>query len=347
MFTNFAVFKIREHNKNSEQKMKREQEIMHDAINNLKRLTGVRDITFQHASQSEYDYDITINGISFVCEVKTLINKANFNLALKQMESLREKTAKPRLLVVQHIVPDLFDRFASEGISVAESNGNCNINVSPLFIRICGQKTVLPREQKGKAFNEAGLKLIFYFMLDDENINKPYRRISEETGFSLGTIKNVVEELGEKYFVIKTSKGRFLKNKKELLDTWQTYYNQTLKPKLLMKELEFADIESRKEWKNINLPKDTCWGGEGGAYLLDGYLIPEKFDLYTDVPSIKIVMGNKIRYQENGSIRLYQKFWDSETDDKVAPRILLYADLMGSGNSRCIEAAQRLVENGI
>ena len=79
----------------------------------------------------------------------------------------------------------------------------------------------------------------------------------------------------------------------------------------------------------------------------DHYLIPEQFDIYTEVPSVKLMMTKKMRFEENGSIRVYQKFWKSYENEKVAPKILIYADLMGSGKSRCIEAAQRLIENGI
>ena len=32
-------------------------------------------------------------------------------------------------------------------------------------------------------------------------------------------------------------------------------------------------------------------------------------------------------------------------DDRTVPAILIYADLMGSGNSRCLEAAQRILRN--
>ena len=59
------------------------------------------------------------------------------------------------------------------------------------------------------------------------------------------------------------------------------------------------------------------------------------------------MMTKKVKCQEKGRIKLYQKFWKDNTDEKTAPKILIYADLMGSGNSRCIEAAQRLIENGI
>lgn len=327
--------------------MVKAEEIIYDVIGNLRRLTALENITFQGVERSGYDFDVTIHGVTFACKVKTLLNKANYNLTIQQMKELEAKTDKPQLIAAQHIVPDLFDKFLAEGISVVESNGNCTINATPLFIRISGQKTVLPKEIKGKAFNEAGLKLIFYFLLEEGNINKPYRKINEETGLSLGTIKNVMEELGKSMFIITTTNGRVLKNKKELLNLWQIHYNQTLKPKLLLKELDFVDSESRKEWENIALPEGMCWGGESAAYLLDGYLMPELFDIYTELPSINLVMSRKVRFQKNGRIRLYRKFWTGGKNDKVAPKILVYADLMGSGHSRCIEAAQRLIENSI
>lgn len=322
-------------------------EIIYDAVGNLKRLTGIRDVDFKTSRQKAYDYDVTINGNCFVCLVKTLVNKANYNMAVQQMNDLKAKTDKPLLMVAQHIVPNLVNDFQNENISVMESNGNCNVVAAPLFIHISGQKPVEVKEAKGKAFNEAGLKLIFYFMLDESNVNKPYRKISEETGVSLGTIKNVIEELSKSMYVLTTDKGRFLKNKKELLDVWQTYYNQTLKPKLFIKEMEFADPENRNHWEAITLPEGMCWGGESAAYLLDHFLVPEQFDVYTEVPCIKLAMSKKMKFQEKGCIRIYQKFWKGNANEKVAPRLLVYADLMGSGNSRCIEAAQRLIKDGI
>lgn len=327
--------------------MMREAEIINDVIYNLKRLTSIENISFQAVKGQQYDYDLTINGMIFACEVKKQVNKANCNLVVQQLRKLKVQTDKPLMVAASHFSPETFESLPQEGISVVESSGNCKIVASPLFINICGQKSMQTKEAKGKAFNEAGLKLIFYFLLDDGNINKPYRQISEETGLSLGTIKNVVEELANGQYVLTTSKGRFLKNKYELLDIWQTHYNQNLKPKLKVKGMEFVDAECRREWEKIILPDGACWGGEGGAFITDRYLIPEQFDIYTDGPSVKLMMTKKMRFEENGSINVYQKFWKGYENDKVAPRILIYADLMGSGNSRCIEAAQRLIENGI
>lgn len=323
------------------------EETINDVVYNLKRFTNLESISFKAVNRRQYDYDLTINGVTFACNVKPQLNKANCNLVVQQLRDLKEQTDKPLIVAANYVSPEIFDSLPQEGISVVESSGNCKIVASPLFINISGKKSLQAKENKGKAFNEAGLKVIFYFLLEDGNIDKPYRQIKEETGVSLGTIKNVVEELATGQYVITTTKGRFLKNKKELLNTWQTHYNQTLKPKLKVKEMEFVDTDSRREWEKIALPEGACWSGEGGAFLTDHYLIPEQFDIYTEVPSVKLMMTKKMRFEENGSIKVYQKFWKGDKKDKVAPKILIYADLMGSGNSRCIEAAQRLIENGI
>ena len=327
--------------------MIKESEIINDVVFNLRRLTNLESIEVKpRGPQVRYNYNLIINNVEFACEVRTQVSKANYNLVLQQMRKLKEEVDLPLLLASHYFAPDVFESFSAEGISVVDSSGNCKIEAKQLFINIIGQKSTPIKQPKGKAFNEAGLKAVFYFLLNDTNINQPYRLISNNTGLSLGTITNVVEELLYEKFVIKTSKGRILKNKRALLDTWQVHYNQTLKPKLLLKTMEFVDSDSRKDWELIALPDGVCWGGEGGAYLTNKYLIPEQFDIYTEGPSINLMMTRKMRFEENGIIHVYQKFWRSQ-HERVAPMILIYADLMGSGNSRCIEAAQKLIENGI
>ncbi len=319
-------------------------EIINDAVYNLKRLTGIEYIDCQNVDGT-YDYDVSINGISFACVVKNQVTKANYNLVVQQMRGVATQTRNPLLLVANHFVPEVFSQFATEEINVIESNGNCNITVSPLFVHISGQKSIQPKESLGRAFKETGLKVIFYFLLNDANIGKPYRVISKATGASLGAIKNVIEELCESRFAIVTDNGRVLKDKKKLLESWQMHYNQTMKPSLLVKEMDFIDEDTRKHWDQIKLPEGMYWGGEGGAFLLDHYLVPETFDIYTDEPTVKLLMTRKVKLQKDGPIKVYQKFWNGISGDGIAPRILVYADLMGSGNSRCIEAAQRLMKD--
>ena len=128
-------------------------------------------------------------------------------------------------------------------------------------------------------------------------------------------------------------------------DLWVSNYNEVLKPKLLVGTMAFRTEENRSEWKNIALPKGMSWGGEPAANLTDGYLQPGLFDIYTEIPAAHLVRTGVVKQDANGEIHLYNKFWNWETDNRTVPAILIYADLMGSGNSRCLEAAQRILRN--
>lgn len=142
-----------------------------------------------------------------------------------------------------------------------------------------------------------------------------------------------------------TKNGRIIKDKKQLLDLWVSNYNEVLKPKLLVGAMAFRTEANRNEWKNIALPKGMSWGGEPAANLTDGYLQPGLFDIYTEIPAAHLIRTGVVKQYANGEIHLYNKFWNWETDNRTVPAILIYADLMGSGNSRCLEAAQRILKN--
>lgn len=348
MFIKFAAFKKNEHLKIMNNMT--EEEIIYDTVNNLRKNIWLESISFQKSYSNEYDYDLTINGITFACEVKCMsVDKSRINLILQHLYSKKNVINKPIILVVQHFTstPELLNSIREMGISIAESSGNCLIIHRPLFINISGKKNVKLKESKNSTFNISGIKLVFYFLLNEGNINKPYRQISEETELSLGTIKNVITSLTKNNFVITTPDGRFIQNKKQLLDEWQVHYNRVLKPKLLVKEMEFVDKGTQKKWEHLTLPDGMCWGGEGAAYLLNHFMEPEQFDIYTKGPSINLLLTKKVKIQSGGRIKLYQKFWKFGQENNIAPIILIYADLIGSGDSRCIEAAQKIIKDEI
>ena len=83
--------------------------------------------------------------------------------------------------------------------------------------------------------------------------------------------------------------------------------------------------------------------GEPAANMRDGYLYPDCFTIYGGSTGVLVKAG--LRVDEDGEIFVYNKFWKKIDLDTTVPAILIYADLMGSGNSRNIEAAQRILEH--
>ena len=325
--------------------MVRERELFIDAEKALINLTRRDDITIRPSNNRRYDTDINIGNVKLVGEVKPYINNANFNQMLFRLQEIRQASKSPVMLIVGEISPQNLMKFAEEGFNVLDHVGNCYINIPPLYIFITGQKHDKPKETVKKVFNDSAIKLIFYFLLDKSNIAKPYRKIVEETGFSIGTVKNVIEEMTLQHHIIKTSKGRVLMDWRKLLDDWQVAYNQTLKPKLFLKKMTLAKPERIKNWKDTRLPQDACWGGESGANLTDGYLIPEILTIYIGGDSNEIIRTSRILPSSEGEILVYKKFWTGKEENHVAPKIILYADLMGTANSRCLDAAKRIMND--
>ena len=322
-----------------------ERELFFDAEKRLINLTRRDDITIRPSSNRRYDTDIKIGNVKLVGEVKSYVNNANFNQMLFRLQEIRKICELPIMLIVGNISPQNLMKFAEEGFNVLDRAGNCYINIPPLFVLITGQKHVRPKETVKKVFNDSAIKLIFYFLLDKSNIAKPYRKIVEETGFSIGTVKNVIEDMILQHHIIKTPKGRVLMDWRKLLDDWQVAYNQTLKPKLFLKKMTLAKPERIKNWKDTKLPQDACWGGESGANLTDGYLIPEFLTIYTGGDSNDIIRTSRILPSSEGEILVYKKFWTGIEDNHIAPKILIYADLMGTANSRCLDAAKRIMND--
>lgn len=322
-----------------------ERELSLEAAANLKNLTRRDDITVKLAKKGNHDVDINIGDIKMSGEIKSFVTKANFNQVILQLQKIKKDGSAPVLLIAGYISPQLMMKFVEEGFNVLDNAGNCYINISPLYIFITGQKQDKPKEAETKVLSESAIKLIFYFLLDKTNIGKTYRKIAEETGYSLGAIKNVIEEMTRRHHIIKTPKGRVLMDWRALLDEWQVAYNQSLKPKLFLKKMRFGSPELRRNWQGIKLPKNSYWGGESGANLIDGYLTPEILTIYTDGDSADLIRTAKMLPSSDGDILVYKKFWTGEADSKMVPKILTYADLMGTTDSRCLETAKRIIND--
>lgn len=320
-----------------------EQEILAQAIQNLNNQVGFGNLATVQIS-AEKEAMVTINGVVFTCEIKRNVTNANFNSLLSTMLCNKELAQKPYLLVAQYIYPALSKAFSAHGINVLDRNGNCCIKEGQLFICIHGEKSTPIKEKVGRAFQEAGLRLIFFLLNQKEHVNLPYRTIQQETGLSLGTIKSVIESLiGEKYILV-TQKGRFLKNRNKLLNSWVTAYNQNLKPKKALGKFTFITKEKKEEWMNMQLPEGMYWGGECAAHLIDGFLTPGSYEIYTRSPLNGLLRTGYLLPKEDGEITVYGLFWNDQTYTEV-PLLVVYADLMGSGNSRCLEAAQRILQD--
>ena len=332
----------------NDKKMKKE--LINTVVAYLSEIIGDKNVVLKKRPVMDLiDAVLCINQIEFLCIVKNTVTTSNFGSVKCQLEKIQSKLNRPTLLILQSIYPKLLQELNQSGINCIDASGNCMIKMEGLIIHIEGKKKAYTKNDsaiistKNRLFQEAGIKIIFRLLEDPAWANLSYRNMQDSAMVSIGSISIIMKELIKSGYILKTKNGKFLKNRKELLERWVIAYNDVLKPNLFIKRMSFKDKLVKNEWKNIQLPSGSYWGGEAAAHLHDGYLFPESYTLYGETSGALVKAG--FRPDDNGEILVYKKFWTFIRTEKTTPILLTYADLMGSGNSRNIEAAQRLFNN--
>jgi len=324
-------------------------DLIYDASIVLEQITGLK-VTVE-SRRKEYDGIIDINGYDFTIEARNELRKENKGFLLTRLEQLSTLTKRPTLVIGKYIALDVAKELKENGINYLDVAGNCYIKNKELVIYIAGQKVQRKdKTNQTKAFQEAGIKIIFNLLSNPENLQLSYRELAELADVSIGSVSNVMNELEGQNFILKTKLKRVIKNNSALLERWVVAYQDVLRPRLVKKQMRFTNIDAAKNWQQLTFNKEeegiTLWGGEPAAAILTNQLIPEKFSIYTTESWQTIGQEIGLVPDNEGTVEILQLFWNDNNNTKqVAPALLVYADLMGSGYGRNIEMAKIILEN--
>jgi hypothetical protein len=330
--------------------MTTEKKILDNAIGRLKEYSGLP----VEVEGGDYgiDFFININGNRFVTIVRSAISTGNKVSAYFRASADPNNADLPLLVIAGYIPLEIAKEYADAGINYLDTAGNCTIRYKDLALIIQGKKKdKLPKANQSRAFQEAGVKIIFHLLMDPSRLQLTYRKLAEIAGVSLGAVGNVIKELSDLDFILETEKGRILKNTSLLLDRWVTAYHDTLRPRLILQKMKYTNPEQYREWDRLPMQDADAvvlWGGEPAASLLTNYLSPEQFTLYTNDSWQGLIQDLKLVPDESGNIEVLKMFWnenDIYREKYIVPPLLIYADLIGSHIGRNIETAKMILEN--
>lgn len=250
------------------------------------------------------------------------------------------------VIVTPYVSPDMAECLKGCGVEFMDTCGNLYLHRPPLYLFVKGNRPggARPAVPVIRAFKPGGLKVIFALLSVKGAEKKTYRELSAMSGVSLGTVDWVMKDLMALGFMIdKGANGRTLIKKKELIDRWVIAYPEQLKLKLKKTPFHAADNEW---WMNADVEKNRAlWSGEVAAAKLTHYLNPRIMTLYVKQPVSRLVVDHKLRHDENGAIEVFEVFWNFVPEKPAGPfvpPILIYADLMATGDARNIETATRV-----
>ena len=284
---------------------------------------------------------------SYQVEVKTCIGKSDIGMLLLR----KDRVNKPVLLITWYIDRKNSERLRKAGLQFIDTAGNAYIYIPPVYIYIKGSEppSTFERPVVGRAFQAKGLRVIYAFLANPGLEDESYREIASETNVSLGSVGWLMKELKELGYLLDLGKkGNRLIRKKELLNRWVTSFPEKLKPKLFIGRFE----QEMKFGQSLTLdPMNGQFGGEIAASMLTGGLKPRTTTIYTVPQSYqRVLFDNRLRKSPDGDIEVYEKFWGSgieQVNPELVHPILIYADLVASGDQRNIETAESIYEQYI
>ena len=321
------------------------RDLITKAIEMFEKATGLKT-TFQYEHIDENRYFDGLVRIEcqdmqwlFAVDAKTGVTRTTAALAKAEQKRLQEDL----LLIAQYITPPISDQMKEIDLFFMDAAGNAYINKPPLYVYIKGNKP--PQDLKAAAtrrlLKAGGLKIVFTLLNNPNLVNRPYREIADATDTALGTVGWIFWDLKGMGFLLEMGKRkRKMIDVQTLLKKWVESYPQQLRPKLVIERFK---ADTPRWWEKVDIMDyGACWGGEVAAAKLTKRLKPEKVIIYANDPPGKLIIEKKLRKAADGDIEILKPFWkfDHEfADQGIVPPLLIYTDLMATGDTRNIETA--------
>jgi hypothetical protein len=333
----------------------KQREVLQLALEELKKNVPVQveieatEPVYDLKLRADYLLRMVVQGreVRYYAEVKANVTKADKLLALMRKGDFEH----PLLLVAKYINGQMAEQLRQDGIEFIDTGGNAFINQPPLYLFVKGNRppeVVKPPPLK-RVFRPTGLRMIYAFLYNPGLENKTYREIAAATNVALGTVDWMMKELKELGYLMDTGKrGYRLVQKDNLLQRWVAAYPEQLRPKLVL-----GRFRGEYGWwgqKTLD-PLKAQWGGEVAAGKLTQYLQPEVVTIYIEPQQLnQLLIDNRLRKDPAGEVEILERFWRPpelwKYGDLVHP-ILIYADLLATGNQRNVETAKIIYEQHI
>lgn len=289
----------------------------------------------------------------YAIEVKRGMRPATLGAAIHQIERFGQQA----MLVADYITPAMADTLRTRRIPFIDAAGNAYLEQPGVLIWVKGEKPAKPivPPAMGRAFQPTGLQVVFVLLCNPKWINMPYRELAQQAGVAHGTVGWVIPDLEQQGFAGKLTgkrRTRRLFNREKLLAQWADAYARHLRPRLLIGRYYVQGIDDWKKWRLRE--HEALWGEEPAGALLTDHLRPGALTVYADkLPAMLAARHKFTKVPEPGrttTVEVRRKFWrfhDEHEARGVAPAALVYADLLATGDARCIETAKIVYEGHV
>lgn len=311
---------------------------------------------------------IAKNDLRFSVEADDLILRIRGKpFVVKYLKPIRDADPVP-LEFSPHPVMYLADRLSKEKAEemraanrpFVDLRGNAFVSIPGLYLFVAGRSAKARVDHArmtgptGKLFKKSGIQLITLLLTDPHLdadpdqawLNRSVRDLAKQAGLSVGSVSDLFAEMKARKFMVSDGRTKRLINRKKLLDAWAHGYAEF---RLRRKRQCFA-ADTIAWWEKRHPAKEGFrWGGEPAAAILTNrFLRPGKLTLYAGKPLYDLVVEANLHSSAGDwAVEILEPLPGAADgpDPNCAHPLLVYADLIASGDNRNAEAARRIYDD--
>ena len=297
----------------------------------------------------------SVSGKQFDMPVVIAPNAASHGAAavLQRTRSRPERSAdRPLMLITYHVSPKLAEDLIARRIPFLDTAGNAYLDEPEATVMIVGRDKPARKhtDTTSRSTTPKGMCVSFALVTQPDLAQQPYRTIADQSGVALNTVNLAVDDLIARGLVVQKRGRRVIADRRRFIEDWVNLYPTRLRRKLAAQR--FASSRGIEWWQSAYLSEyDARLGGESAAEFLTHEIKPASIILYAHAGASSSLMRDaRLRPDPQGEVEVLESFWPQHAERSwdVQPGIvhplLIYADLIATGDSRNHAVAQALHE---
>ncbi|HEU4764901.1 MAG TPA: type IV toxin-antitoxin system AbiEi family antitoxin [Candidatus Eisenbacteria bacterium] len=333
-----------------------------DRLAELPFLTKPREVRCPARTQPDTCIEIIAGGRKRVLAVELRRSDPLSRIALDHWMGQRKGSEQDWILLANHVGPKLSRYLREHRINFVDTSGNCHLSIDEGHVAyIEGRKRSTPAwESQGTG--RAGYRILFALLASPELVTRPVREVASASGASKTAASSVLSRLEREGVIGATGRDRILLRPDELLQRWLNGYVDRLRPRLVFGRYETriedpdeldrflsAQLSPHGEGRFVDGSKAIrwAWGGTAAEHRLLHYYRGTTTVIHFDAPPSTAAKRLGLAPAREGSITFLGvpgPLAFQGTPPDVAHPLLIYSELLATGEERARDAASRIRE---
>jgi hypothetical protein len=237
------------------------------------------------------------------------------------------------------------------GMNYVDAAGNCRLRLGDDHVVIIEGQRPAREAAGGRGMGAAGFQVLFAVLAKPDLLTVPIRTLADAAGVGKTAAADTIVRLEKEGLVAAGRQRRRLLQPKMILDRWLVGYATAVRPRLFVGRYRTGDpdpaaLENRIEKALGEMPA-WAWGGRGAAMRLTKHYRGEETVLHVESAPLDLPKRLRALPAHDGPLTILRvpgKIGFEGVLPRTVHPLLVFTELLTTGNERAREAAQEIRE---